>query len=78
MAYIIDSYSKYEDNSGVEFVFQVRDMWFCIRRIELDWGQPVRDYRIEDYEPDFKIYESFEEAKQFADELMKLDGRFVF
>ena len=75
--FIIDTYNTLEDNSSVEYVFKLGETWWCIRRVEMDWGKPKRDYRpFEDYEPDFKIYEDYGSAFEFARELQHLEGRF--
>ena len=75
MCFIIDTYNPYEDNNGVEFVFAVHEIPLCIRKVELEWGKPLRDYRV-DEEPYFHLYESLDEAMAYAKELMRLDGRF--
>ena len=75
--YIIDTYNPLENTDGVEYVFKLGEVLWCIRSVELEWGKHTREYRpFEDYEPNFKVYESYEEALEFARELQHLDGRF--
>ena len=77
MVYIVDLYNRFENNEGVDFVFKLHGIDWCIRHVELDWGKPLRPYRVDEYEPQFQLYESYDAAKAYVDELMRLDGRFI-
>ena len=46
VAYIIDTYNKYQDNADVIANFKLRDQPYCVRRIELNynWGTPLPDW----------------------------------
>ena len=45
IAYIIDTYNKYQDNADVIANFKLRDQLYCVRRIKLNynWGTPLPD-----------------------------------
>lgn len=75
MAYIIDSYSKYGDNSNVKFKFLLNEQEWCIRQVEIRDGLPVILLPIEDTTSlqDFYIYVTFEEAYAFYKKLKKIN-----
>lgn len=75
--YIIDTYNSLENTSDVRYRFKLGETQWCIREVEMEWGKPKRDYRpFEDYEPNFKVYEDYRSALEFARELQHLEGRF--
>ena len=75
MAYIIDVYSPYANNSDVKFKFQIHGQWWCIRQVELRDGLPLLMLPIEDTTPlqDFHIYNTFAEAYAFHKRLKRIN-----
>lgn len=70
MAYIIDTYDKYDafDRQQARYVFEVNERWYAIKEVRLKWGRPqlpLSLYSNKDEEP-YQIYETFEEAMGFV------------
>lgn len=79
MAYIIDSYNKYNqwDRAHAVFLFNINDAPYAVKEVEMCWGLPMLDYRVdkEDLPQSYYIYETQEEAISFAKHLRKLNSR---
>lgn len=79
MAYIIDSYNKYDswDRSHAIYKFNINKNDYAVKEIELCWGMPMLEYRVdrEEYPQSYYIYESRDEAIAFAKMLYKLNLR---
>ena len=74
MAYIIDSYNKYDpwDRLHQRKIFEVNEQWYAIYEVELEWGLPVLPLRTM-YDQDAKqyfVYDTKEDAMRFV-QLMK-------
>jgi len=43
LAYIIGAYNKYDrwDREHSVYKFIVRDRWFAIKEVEMEWGLPL-------------------------------------
>lgn len=69
--FIIDTYSPYEKNDDVRYIFEYNDRQWCIREVtKFEWGQPQYDERpLEDEFLSFQLYYTFEDALRFAREL---------
>lgn len=70
--YLVDTYSVYDNNADVVFVFTYCGRKWCIRRISLNWGLP--DFPEKDWEDDYttyRLYNTLDEAKAFVHELKK-------
>lgn len=74
--FIIDVYSKFQNNNNVRKIFSLYSKQYCIREINnLEWGQPVfQEKDIEDDYSFFQLYNTFEEAEQYVRELKKIEG----
>ena len=77
VAYIIDTYNKYQDNADVIANFKLRDQPYCVRRIELNynWGTPLPDWAEKEWRRDYQeqhYYETAEEALEYVRTLKKL------
>jgi len=72
MAYIIDSYSKYDvwDRKHSVYKFEVNENWYAIKEVEMDWGLPLLPERMDEHgDKDRRImhvYDTKEEAFMFA------------
>ena len=75
MAYIMDIYSPYVDNSNVKFRFELNGQQWCIRQVEVRDGLPVILLPIEDTTSlqDFYIYKTFAEAYAFYKKLKRIN-----
>ena len=74
MAYIIDSYNKYDswDREHSRQIFEVNGQWYAIYEVILFWGEPQLPQRIgnEKNPKTYFIYDSEDEARKFV-QLMK-------
>ena len=79
MAYIIDSYNKYNqwDRAHAVFLFTINDAQYAVKEVEMCWGLPMVAYRVDGKElpESYYIYETQEEAIEFARNLKKLNLR---
>jgi len=74
--YIVDTYSKYENDDVVE-LFNVNSHWYAIKRVQLNFGRPILS-NIEKNENEYlqyHIYEDVEEAKAYVRALKYWEGR---
>ena len=70
MAYIIDTYNKYNswDREHQRYIFEINGQWYAIYEVILFWGEPQLEQKV-DEEKDPKtyfIYDSEEEARKFV------------
>lgn len=74
--FIVDVYSKFQNNDNVRMIFPLYGKKYCIREIdELEWGQPIfKEKDLEDDYSFFQLYTTFEEAKQYVYELKRIEG----
>ena len=81
MAYVVDSYNKYDswDREHAQFVFAINGQWFAIKEIEMDWGLPQLQERVDrDREQEAKymcVYDTYEDALQFVKVMKGLNAR---
>ena len=49
MAFIIDSYNKYDiwDRAHSVFKFRINDNWYAIKSVELEWGLPQLSLKVD-------------------------------
>ena len=74
--FIIDTYSRFDDNKNVCMTFLLYNKWYCIRKInKLEWGEPIFKERKIEENSYYHIYSSFEEAKAFVHQLKQLEGQ---
>lgn len=72
MAYIINSYDKYNswDRSHQRKTFEINDNWYAVYEVELEWGVPQLQELVDrDNTQDAKqmhIYDTYEDAMQFV------------
>ena len=70
MAFIIDSYNKYDmwDRNHAVHKFSVNGNWYAIKKVEIGWGLPILEERVdrEDAPESYYIYETLDEAMDFA------------
>ena len=81
MAYIVDTYNKYDvwDRTHAQFVFAINGQWFAIKEVQLDWGLPQLQERIDrDRQEEAKqmhVYDTYEDALQFVKVMKGLNAR---
>ena len=65
--YIIDTFDKYRREGNEKSVHWVGGRAWCIREVELEWGVPKVQEKVEyDIDPSiFHIYENYEEALEY-------------
>ena len=73
--YIIDTYSKYEQDDVVE-LFTINSHWYAIKRVHLNFGRPILSSieKNEDEFLNFHIYENVEDAQRYVHKLKMLEG----
>ena len=66
--YIIDTYSPYDRNDDVKYVFEQNDRLWCVRAItEFEWGQPQFDeLPFDDQYIQFNVYHNLADAIAYA------------
>jgi len=66
--YIIDTYSPYDRNDDVKYVFENNDKLWCVRAItEFEWGKPQFDeLPFDDKYIQFNVYTNLADAIAFA------------
>ena len=73
MAFIIDTYNKYDiwDRTHSVFKFRINDNWYAIKSVELEWGVPKLGLKVDqDDDPTFYyIYDTYEEAYAFMQQM---------
>lgn len=72
--FILDNYSRYDDNTNVRQIFHLYEQWYCIREVELEWGRPKFARKIEDDFQNFYLFNTLEEAKQCVKRLKRAEG----
>lgn len=68
--YIIDTYSKYENNEGVRNIFMINNNWYCVRACPMEWGV-VQTPHIDDEFLCYHIFDTLEEASKTALQIKK-------
>ena len=76
--YIIDLYDRYNaaDKAAARYIFTLNDRQWAIKEFEVQSGKLMRPLRIdepEDYNDSFYLYDTFDEALQFAREIRRLN-----
>lgn len=76
--YIIDLYDRYNaaDKAAARYTFNLNDRQWAIKEFEVQNGKLMRPLRIdepEDYNDRFYLYDTFDEALQFAREIRRLN-----
>lgn len=76
--FIIDTFDPFFSKliqDTIRYKFAINGNWFVIREVSLEWGAPVLGPRPieEEREPSFYYFNTFEEAKQFARELKRIN-----
>ena len=73
MAYIIDSYNKYDswDRAHSLHIFYFNDIPFAIKKVSMEWGLPtIPTYAdTNNYEWLYKIYDTYDDALKFVHSL---------
>lgn len=77
MAFIIDSYNKYDswDRNHSVYKFNVNGNQYAVKEVEIDWGLPVLGERVDrENMPEFYcIYETLDEAMGFVKMMRRLN-----
>ena len=76
MAYIIDTYNRYDrwDRENSTYIFYFNEQAYAIKRVELVWGKPQLPTRIcESAEIPYFIYNTEDEAKAFVQRMKSLN-----
>lgn len=77
MAFIIDRFNQYSawDRKHTVQTFYINEQVYGIKEVELYWGMPVLEYRVDrDEAPDsYYVYGSLEEAQEFVSQLKRLN-----
>ena len=73
--FVIDTYSRHEDNSGVRMRYCINDIWYCIREVELEWGEPLVPIRIDDNLDRrwYYVYENYDDAIEFVNTMKRMN-----
>lgn len=69
MAFIIDTYNKYDswDREHSRYTFEINGVWYGVKEVELEWGQPVLPQRIDREQfRQYQVYDTLEEAYKFV------------
>lgn len=77
-AYIVDNWYSNEDDSCAPTLlhFTLNGVHYCIREVTLEWGVPQLPIRIDDMvEPHYYIFDTYEDALDYVNELMRINGR---
>lgn len=76
LGFIIDNFSPFQKNKNVVYTFRLYGRPYCIRSInEFEWGQPdFPEKDIEDNYTTYLIYNTYEEARNYVDNMKKLEG----
>lgn len=74
-AFIIDTYNRFDtfDREHSRYIFEVNEVQYAIKEVQLKWGKPKLPLRIgdnRDQEP-YHIYDTFEDAMRFV-QIIKL------
>lgn len=79
MAFIIDSYNKYDvwDRQHARKVFEINGNWYAIKEVEMEWGVPqLQELVMRDNREDAKrmhVYDTFEGALEFVHKMKQLN-----
>lgn len=68
MYYIVDTYSPYERNKDVKYIFEYNSALWCVREVvKFEWGQPQFDELPLDSEfVEYKIYDNLNDAIKYC------------
>ena len=67
--FVLDTFSKYENNKGVRRIFQIYGVWYCIREVKLNWGKVITPH-IDDEFLHYELCNTLEEANAVADKMI--------
>ena len=77
MAFIIDSYNKYDiwDRQHARYKFRINGNWYAIKEVILFWGVPQLGMKVDQSQnPEaYFIYDTYEEALEFAKKMKSLN-----
>ena len=72
--FLIDIYNKFSSDKIIS-TFKINNREYCIKEVGLMWGTPMLNSIEEDAEkPFFKLYNTFEEAKEYVKQIKQLEG----
>ena len=78
MAFIIGSYDKWDrwDKEHSVHKFMINGNWYAIKMVEMEWGIPNLNMQVEgeDAPESYYIYETYEEALEYVEQLKKVNG----
>lgn len=73
MAYIIDSYNKWDqwDRNHAVYKFEINENWYAIFQVELEWGLPQLPMRIgaEKNPQEYFVHATEEDAMRYVKQL---------
>lgn len=75
--YLIGEYNKWNkwDRAHTIYKFQINGVEYGVKEVQMEWGLPQLPFSIEDENLDmYHIYDSKEEAIEFAHYMMRLNG----
>ena len=77
MAYIIDTYNRYDkwDREHSLYVFTINEQKYAIKEVMLDWGEPQLPMRLGAYQNPslYFIFNSYKEAEQYVKYMKSLN-----
>ena len=75
MAFIIDNYNKYDrwDRAHSKYIFEINGNWYAIKEVELEWGKPKLPMRIGQYESQYYVYGTYNEAISFVQRMKRMN-----
>ena len=71
--YVIDLYDKFSPDKVIS-KHRINGRWWAIKEVPLLWGIPQLAKIDEDDPMSFRLYNTLEEAKQYVQELKKIEG----
>lgn len=70
MAFIVDSYNKYDsfDRVHARKIFEINGNWYAIKKVELEWGKPKFPFYAthDKSQYQYEVYSTYEEAYEFV------------
>lgn len=77
MAFIIDTYNKYDkfDKEHSVYTFALNENWYAIKKVEVEWGIPKLGIQV-DRDTDmyqYWVYSTYEEALQFVRKMKQIN-----
>lgn len=71
--FVVDLYDKFSPDKVIS-KHRINGRWWAIKEVPLSWGIPQLSKIEEDDPMSFKLYETADEAKQYVQELKKIEG----